>query len=132
MRPLNLRPGGVNEAPGAAAEEHRHKPGCSRWHHIIVDAITDVRDLRWLKPELFNHALEESGVWLLDTPTLGAGDKVEGQLTTREKPLGRRWLIRSHGKEVPGVSQHLEARSYVRVKICFLVVEKLTLSWLGT
>src|SRR5262249_25018559 len=94
-----FRPVLLNERPRAADDEMRSHTRVRRWNDVVVDPVTDVRDLLRRAACLGRDPGEERGARLLDAPALGRRDEINLDVL-REKRLDL-------NAEVPGDADHL-------------------------
>ena len=127
LRLRDLGPRRVDEPPRPAPNEHRDETGCRCRNDVVVDAITDVRDLLGLEPQLPTTRSKNRGSGF-STPQLS-------ELVMRSKGSSHRarnpsvaagWLAAT-ARTYPSARSSLETGSHIRVEIAFVVVEELRL-----
>jgi hypothetical protein len=72
----------VHFAPRAAFQQDTVYPSFSRWKHIVIEPVSDIRDLLGWNSGLFDQALKELCRWFAGSPTVWRVLLVLGVLLT--------------------------------------------------
>ena len=100
--------------PRPAADVDGEHPGVDRRPDVVVDAVSDVGDLRCGDAALGDDPLEELGRWLLDPPAGGRADQVD---VLAQQILGRGERVADCPDEEALGARCVEARQSVGIEV---------------
>jgi len=107
----------MDMAPRSASDEHGEHPRTLGGSDVVVDAISDVSDLRRRSTGLGADASEERGIGLLDPPALRGRDQLDRKTETRQLLLGRGRLVAGEADAVAAAVQQTQTGNDIGVQV---------------
>jgi len=114
---LCLRPYCVRAAPWSSLDEHGHHASLKCGQDVIVEAVSNIRDLGRSQAGRADESVEERRRRLFHTEAAGRSDRIDGHASRDERGLCLRGLITSDTQPVSQLTELPQAAQRVRVQV---------------